>query len=57
MAVQIRNLSAALGAEVADIDLSGALPQADIGAIEAAWRERLNTPDGIAGIEGAGRQD
>jgi taurine dioxygenase len=41
MAVQIRNLSAALGAEAADIDLSEALPQADIGAIEAAWRERL----------------
>jgi taurine dioxygenase len=41
MAVQIRNLSAALGAEVAGIDLSEALPQAAIGAIEAAWRERL----------------
>jgi len=41
MAVQIRNLSAALGAEAADIDLSETLPQADIGAIEAAWRERL----------------
>jgi taurine dioxygenase len=41
MAVQIKNLSAALGAEVADVDLSGPLLQADIGAIEAAWRERL----------------
>src|SRR5580704_6261216 len=41
MAVQIKNLNAALGAEAADIDLSGPLLQADIGAIEAAWRERL----------------
>jgi taurine dioxygenase len=41
MAVQIKNLSAALGAEVADVDLSRPLLQADIGAIEAAWRERL----------------
>jgi taurine dioxygenase len=41
MAVQIKNVSAALGAEVADVDLSGPLLQADIGAIEAAWRERL----------------
>ena len=41
MAVQIKNLSAALGTEVADVDLSGPLLQADIGAIEAAWHERL----------------
>jgi taurine dioxygenase len=41
MAIQIKNLDAALGAEVADIDLSKPLPQADIDAIEAAWRERL----------------
>ena len=41
MAVQIKNLGAALGAEAAGVDLSGPLPQADIGAIEAAWRERL----------------
>src|SRR5438477_4840401 len=41
MAIAIKNLYAALGAEVADIDLSKPLPRADIDAIEAAWRERL----------------
>ena len=41
MAVHVKNLDAALGAEAAGIDLSGPLPQADIDAIEAAWRERL----------------
>jgi taurine dioxygenase len=41
MAIQMKNLGAALGAEVADIDLSKPLPQADIDAIEATWRERL----------------
>jgi taurine dioxygenase len=41
MPVQIKNLTAALGAEVAGVDLSGPLPQADIDAIETAWRERL----------------
>ena len=41
MAIRIRNLDAALGAEVGGIDLSGAIPAADIDAIEAAWRERL----------------
>jgi len=41
MAVQIKNLNAALGAEVAGVDLSKSLPQADIDAIAAAWRERL----------------
>jgi taurine dioxygenase len=41
MAIAIKNLDAALGAEVADIDLSKPLPRADIVAIEAAWRERL----------------
>jgi taurine dioxygenase len=41
MAIQMKNLGAALGAEVADIDLSKPLPQADIEAIEATWRERL----------------
>jgi taurine dioxygenase len=41
MAIQMKNLGAALGAEVADIDLSKPLPQADVGAIEATWRERL----------------
>jgi len=41
MAVHIKNLNAALGAEVAGVDLSERLPQADIDAIGAAWRERL----------------
>jgi taurine dioxygenase len=41
MAVQIKNLNAALGAEVGGVDLSKSLPQADIDAIAAAWRERL----------------
>jgi alpha-ketoglutarate-dependent taurine dioxygenase len=41
MAIAIKNLDAALGAEVAEIDLSKPLPRADIDAIEAAWRERL----------------
>jgi taurine dioxygenase len=41
MAVHIKNLNAALGAEVAGVDLSEPLPQADIDAIGAAWRERL----------------
>jgi taurine dioxygenase len=41
MVMQINNLNAALGAEVADIDLSAAMPRVDIDAIEAAWRERL----------------
>jgi taurine dioxygenase len=41
MAIAIKNLDAALGVEVADIDLSKRVPRADIHAIEAAWRERL----------------
>jgi len=41
MAIHIKNLVAALGAEVTDVDLSRPLPQADIDAIEATWRERL----------------
>jgi taurine dioxygenase len=41
MAIQIKNLNAALGAEVAGVDLSKSLPQADIDAIDAAWRDRL----------------
>src|SRR5262245_5980049 len=41
MAIAIKDLEAALGAEVADIDLSKPLPRADIDVIEAAWRERL----------------
>jgi taurine dioxygenase len=39
--ISIRNLDATLGAEVAGVDVSKSLPQADIDAIEAAWRERL----------------
>ena len=34
-------MNAALGAEVTGIDVSKPVPQADIDAIEAAWRERL----------------
>lgn len=41
MAIAIKNLDAALGAEVADIDLSKPLPRSDIDVIEAAWCERL----------------
>jgi taurine dioxygenase len=41
MALSIRNLDAALGAEIAGIDVSRPLPQSDIDAIESAWRERL----------------
>lgn len=41
MAIQIRNLNAALGAEVGGLDLSKAMPPTDIDAIETAWRERL----------------
>src|SRR3984957_17278138 len=41
MAIHIKNLVAALGAEVADVDLSSPLPQVDIDAIEATWREPL----------------
>ena len=41
MAIAIKNLDAALGAEIADIDLSKPLPRDDVDAIEAAWRERL----------------
>ena len=39
--ISIRNLDGALGAEVAGVDVSKPLPQADIDAIENAWRERL----------------
>ena len=39
--ISIRNLDSTLGAEVAGVDVSKPLPQADIDAIEAAWRERL----------------
>jgi len=41
MTLSIRNLDAALGAEIAGIDVSRPLPQSDIDAIESAWRERL----------------
>jgi taurine dioxygenase len=41
MALSIRNLDAPLGAEIAGIDVSKPLPQADIDAIEKTWRERL----------------
>jgi len=41
MAASIRNLDAALGAEVSGVDLSKPLAQHDVDAIEAAWRTRL----------------
>lgn len=41
MTISIRNLDATLGAEIDGIDVSKPLPQADIDAIEAAWRARL----------------
>jgi taurine dioxygenase len=41
MTLSIRNLDAALGAEIAGVDVSQPLPKADIDAIEAAWHERL----------------
>src|SRR3979490_3419389 len=41
MTLSIRNIKAALGAEVAGIDVPGPLPQNDVEAIKAAWRERL----------------
>src|ERR1700722_2628063 len=41
MTLAIKPLEAPLGAEISGIDLSGAIPAADIDAIEAAWRERL----------------
>jgi alpha-ketoglutarate-dependent taurine dioxygenase len=41
MAMTVKNLDAALGAEIDGIDVSQPLSQADVDAIEAAWRERL----------------
>jgi alpha-ketoglutarate-dependent taurine dioxygenase len=41
MTVSVRNLDAALGAEISGVDVSEPLPKADIDAIEEAWRERL----------------
>ena len=43
MALSIKNLDAALGADVSGVDVSKPLPRADIEAIEAAWHERLWT--------------
>src|SRR6266478_9714276 len=39
--MQIRNLDAALGAEVLGIELAAPLLKAEVTAIETAWRERL----------------
>ena len=41
MALSIRNLDAALGAQIGGIDVSKAVAPADVNAIEGAWRERL----------------
>src|SRR5580692_1598026 len=41
MAIAIKNLNAALGAEISGVDVAKPMPQADIDVIEAAWRERL----------------
>jgi taurine dioxygenase len=41
MAIAIKNLDAALGAEVSGVDVAKPVPRADIDAIAAAWRERL----------------
>jgi taurine dioxygenase len=41
MTITIKNLDAALGAEVSGIDLSKPVARADVGAIENVWRERL----------------
>lgn len=41
MTLSIKNLSAALGAEVGGIDLAKPLAKREIDAIDAAWRERL----------------
>ena len=41
MPISIRNTEAILGAEIDGIDLSQPAAQADVDAIEAAWRERL----------------
>jgi taurine dioxygenase len=41
MTLSIRNLDAALGAEVGGIDLSKPAARDDVAAIEDAWRERL----------------
>src|SRR5215470_167670 len=41
MTLSVRNLEAALGAEVAGIDLSKPVAQDDVKTIEQVWRERL----------------
>jgi len=41
MTISIKNLNAALGAEVDGIDLSATVSQDDLDAIERAWSERL----------------
>jgi len=41
MTLSIKTLDAALGAEIAGVDVSKPLPPADLDAIEAAWRDRL----------------
>jgi taurine dioxygenase len=41
MTISIKSLDAALGAEISGVDLSEPLAQADIDAIEDAWRRRL----------------
>jgi taurine dioxygenase len=41
MAISVRNMDAALGAEIVGVDVSKPLPLADIDAIETAWRDRL----------------
>jgi taurine dioxygenase len=41
MTISIRNLDAALGAEVGGIDLTKPIAQDDVRAIEEVWRERL----------------
>jgi alpha-ketoglutarate-dependent taurine dioxygenase len=41
MALSIKNLDAALGAQIDGIDVSKPLPGADVAAIADAWRERL----------------
>jgi taurine dioxygenase len=41
MSLSIVNLDSALGAEVRGIDVSKALPQSEVDALEKAWRERL----------------
>src|SRR5436853_4179546 len=41
MGISIRNLNAALGAELSGIDLSEPIARADIATIENAWRDRL----------------